>query len=116
MVEYLLCPGELVEGVELRKYSGVTDYEVIWAIRAEPPSTRQTFVIGFVPRGFVDSVTLKEDLVASVDYGVFVDSTDQSIAINTFTLDELSETSVLTSWKNESVSRAEFAAGRDANC
>jgi len=114
VVEYLLCPDESVTRLELRR---LTDNgPVLWEIEAPAGSSLQRFRLGVTPPGFVERSTLAAELQEGVRYVVELDSSRQVIASNTFTLEELNNHDVLTSFDDEYMSQEDFLTQGEASC
>jgi hypothetical protein len=112
LARFVLCPGELVTVVSLRE-SGSDPDDVLW--RIESDGERQSeFIVGQQPDGFVETERLSVTLLSSIRYVASVDTTDQIIASESFSLADLRSTEVLVAWKGEYLPPGQFEeSGRE---
>lgn len=111
-VRFVLCPGELVTVVSLRE-SGSDSNDFLW--RIESTGERQSeFVLGQRPDGFTETQSLVSALSTSLPYVISVDTNNQNIASESFSVTDLKSDAVLVAWKDEYLPPPEFEErGRD---
>jgi hypothetical protein len=114
VVRFVLCPGELVTVVSLRESGADPDEDVLWRIESEG-ERHSEFVVGQQPEGFAETQSFVSTLSSSVRYVVSVDTNQQNIASESFSLRDLESDKVLIAWKDEYLLPSQFEElGREA--
>jgi hypothetical protein len=94
-----MCPGDRVTRVSLILAPGgvPNDSEtgILWKITSEAGSTRNTYVVGTTPPGFVEEIPLSRSLTATQGLAATIDTNFDAAALITFTLSELRSDQVL---------------------
>lgn len=105
-VRFVLCPNELVTVVSLRE-SGSDPGDVLWRIESsgEPQSE---FTVGQRPDGFVETQGLASTLSSSLRYVVSVDTNNQRLASESFSVNDLKTDEVRVAWKDEYLPPLQF--------
>jgi hypothetical protein len=113
VVRFILCPREFVTVVSLRE-SGSDPDDVLW--RIESDGERQSeFIVGQQPEGFAETQRFVSTLSSSVRYVISVDTNQQNIANESFSLTDLKSDKVLVAWKDEYLPPPQFEElGREA--